>query len=119
MNKTLLQVLFVATSLVVGSASTYADTKDLKPVQTTQIQSENGDQVMYNADATTWTCSQSKVNGGVFAAQSGSNYPGPVILTKFDASSTLTGQTLQKATLSITAKWHPLHSQARPCRKPR
>ena len=104
MNKTLLQALFVATSLVAGSVSTYADTKELKPVQTTQIQSENGDQVMYNADATTWTCSQSKVGGSVFAAQSGNNYPGPVILTKFDASSTLSGQTLQKATLSITSK---------------
>ena len=31
MNKTLLQALFVATSLVAGSVSTYADTKELKP----------------------------------------------------------------------------------------
>lgn len=103
MNKTLLQALFVATSLVAGSVSTSADTKDLKPVQTTQIKSSNGDGVMYDANATTWTCSQSKVASNAFSAQSGDNYPGPVILTKFDASSTLSGQALQKATLSITS----------------
>ena len=59
---------------------------------------------MYDASATTWECSQSKISGGAFSAQIGNSYPGPIILTKFDASSTLEGKQLQKATLSITSK---------------
>lgn len=104
MKKHLLKTLLVATGLLAGSVNSWGDTKDLTPIQTTRIQSAQANVVMYNASATTWECSQSKISRGAFSAQDGYSYPGPIILTKFDASSTLEGKQLQKATLSITSK---------------
>lgn len=104
MKKHLLKTLLVATGLLAGSVNSWGDTKDLTPIQTTRIQSAKADVVMYDASATTWECSQSKISGSAFSAQNGNSYPGPIILTKFDASSTLEGKQLQKATLSITSK---------------
>ncbi len=97
--------MLVATGLLAGAVSSWADTTELSPTQTTQIKSANADNIMYNASATSWTCSQSKISNGAFTApDSKGNYPGPIILTKFDASSTLSGQKLTKATLSFKSK---------------
>lgn len=104
MKKHLLKTMLVATGLLTSAVSTWADTKDLTPTAVTKIQSSNADNIFYDATATSWTCSQSKVSGGgVFSAQSGNNYPGPVILTKFDASTTLEGKKLTKATFKFTS----------------
>lgn len=103
MKKHLLKTMLVATGLLTSAVSAWADTKDLTPTAVTKIQSSNADNIFYDATATSWTCSQSKVSGGVFSAQNGSNYPGPVILTKFDASTTLNGKKLTKATFKFTS----------------
>lgn len=70
----------------------------LKPTQTTEI-SSSVTTPQYDADATSWTCSQGAINGiGVFKFQ------GPVVLTKFDASSSLKGKNLKSATLTFTSQ---------------
>ena len=104
MKQTLLQSLLVATGLFAGTCTAFADETTLSPTQTTQIKGgDDADNVFYDAEATSWTCSQSKVSGSAFSGPSGSNYPGPVVLTKFDASSTLEGKLLKKATLVFTS----------------
>ena len=90
----------------VGTQTSYADDAVLTPIQTTVIQADgktaqNANTVLYNAEATSWRYSQAKINGGAFTNML-ANYDGsPVVLTKFDASTTLKGKLLKKATLSF------------------
>ena len=90
----------------VGTQTSYADETVLAPTQTTVIQADgktaqNANTVLYNAEATSWRYSQAKINGGAFTNML-ANYDGsPVVLTKFDASTTLNGKLLKKATLSF------------------
>ncbi len=90
----------------VGTQTSYADETVLTPTQTTVIQADgktaqNANNVLYNAEATSWRYSQAKINGGAFTNML-ANYDGsPVVLTKFDASTTLNGKLLKKATLSF------------------
>ena len=90
----------------VGTQTSYADETVLTPTQTTVIQADgktaqNSNTVLYNAEATSWRYSQAKINGGAFTNML-ANYEGsPVVLTKFDASTTLKGKLLKKATLSF------------------
>ena len=90
----------------VGTQTSYADETVLTPTQTTVIQADgkttqNANNVLYNAEATSWRYSQAKINGGAFTNML-ANYEGsPVVLTKFDASTTLKGKLLKKATLSF------------------
>ena len=90
----------------VGTQTSYADETVLTPIQTTVIQADgktaqNANTVLYNAEATSWRYSQAKINGGAFTNML-ANYEGsPVVLTKFDASTTLKGKLLKKATLSF------------------
>lgn len=90
----------------VGTQTSYADEAVLTPKQTTVIKADgktaqNANTVLYNAEATSWRYSYAEINGGAFRNKL-SNYGGtPVVLTKFDASTTLDGQFLKKATLSF------------------
>ena len=92
----------------VGTQTSYADETVLTPTQTTVIQADgktaqNANTVLYNAEATSWRYSQAKINGGAFTNML-ANYDGsPVVLTKFDASTTLNGKLLKKATLSFSS----------------
>ncbi len=95
-----------ACTLMTNVQAVYAESVDLKPTQTTKIQgngatSTNADVVLYDADATSWTCSYAKISNGAFT-NALSAYDGtPVVLTKFDASSTLAGKMVTKATLTF------------------
>ena len=92
----------------VGTQTSFADDAVLTPTQTTVIQADgktaqNANTVLYNAEATSWRYSQSKISGGAFRNML-NNYGGsPVVLTKFDASTTLNGKLLKKATLSFSS----------------
>ena len=90
----------------VGTQTSYADETVLTPTQTTVIQADgktaqNSNTVLYNAEATSWRYSQAKINGGAFTNMLAAYEGSPVVLTKFDASTTLKGKLLKKATLSF------------------
>ena len=90
----------------VGTQTSYADETVLIPTQTTVIQADgkttqNANNVLYNAEATSWRYSQAKINGGAFTNMLAAYEGSPVVLTKFDASTTLKGKLLKKATLSF------------------
>ena len=105
-KRTLLLASMAACALMSNVQDAFAESVDLKPTQTTKIQgngktSSNADVVLYDADATSWTCSYAKISNGAFT-NALSAYDGtPVVLTKFDASSTLTGKMVTKATLTF------------------
>lgn len=98
MKQNLLKTMLVMAGVVAGSMGAWADTVVLKPTQTTQI-SSSVTTPQYDASATSWTCSQAQINAvGAF------KYQGPVVLTKFDASSNLKGKNLKSATLTFTSQ---------------
>lgn len=98
MKQNLLKTMLVMAGIVAGSMGAWADTVVLKPTQTTEI-SSSVTTPQYDADATSWTCSQGAINAvGAF------KYQGPVVLTKFDASSSLKGKNLKSATLTFTSQ---------------
>lgn len=97
MKQNLLKTMLVMAGIVAGSMGAWADTVVLKPTQTTQI-SSSVTTPQYDASATSWTCSQAQINAvGAFKI-------GPVVLTKFDASSSLKGKNLKSATLTFTSQ---------------
>ena len=92
----------------VGTQTSYADETVLTPTQTTVIQADgktvqNANTVLYNAEATSWRYSMAKINGGAFTNMLAAYEGSPVVLTKFDASATLNGKLLKKATLSFSS----------------
>ena len=98
MKQNLLKTMLVMAGFVAGSMGAWADTVVLNPTQTTEI-SSSVTTPQYDADATSWTCSQGAINAvGAF------KYQGPVVLTKFDASSNLKGKNLKSATLTFTSQ---------------
>lgn len=98
MKQNLLKTMLVMAGIVAGSMGAWADTVVLNPTQTTEI-SSSVTTPQYDADATSWTCSQGAINAvGAF------KYQGPVVLTKFDASSSLKGKNLKSATLTFTSQ---------------
>lgn len=98
MKQNLLKTMLVMAGIVAGSMGAWADTVVLNPTQTTEI-SSSVTTPQYDADATSWTCSQGAINAvGAF------KYQGPVVLTKFDASSNLKGKNLKSATLTFTSQ---------------
>jgi len=91
----------------VGTQTSYADETVLTPTQTTVIQADgktaqNANTVLYNAEATSWRYSYAEINGGAFRNKLATWDGTPVVLTKFDASTTLDGKLLKKATLSFS-----------------
>lgn len=97
MKQNLLKTMLVMAGIVAGSMGAWADTVVLNPTQTTVI-SSSVTTPQYDADATSWACSQAQINGvGAFKY-------GPVVLTKFDASSNLKGKNLKSATLTFTSQ---------------
>lgn len=99
MRNNLLKSLLVGVALLAGTAVSFAEEFTLSPSEATVIDAGNADQNFYDASATTWNVSQSTVSNGAFK---GFNLP--VLLAKFDASATLSGLTVTKATLSFNAK---------------
>ena len=92
----------------VGTQTSYAEEAVLTPTQTTVIQADgktaqNANTVLYNAEATSWRYSQSNISGGAFTNMLTAYEGSPVVLTKFDASTTLNGKFLKKATLSFSS----------------
>ena len=91
----------------VGTQTSYADETVLTPTQTTVIQADGksaqkANTVLYNAEATSWRYSYAEINGGAFRNKLATWDGTPVVLTKFDASTTLDGKLLKKATLSFS-----------------
>lgn len=87
--------LLAAVGLLVGASASWADPTVLNPTGTAQLNlAEN------STSATSWRCSQAAVRS------TPANYVGTfttntVVITKFDASSTLSGKTLTKAELKF------------------
>ena len=105
--------LLVAVGLCAGASGAWAaESTILSPSEITVIHANGkagssyasaATTVYYNAKATSWNICQSSISGGKFSNNL-SNYDGsPIAIMKFDASSTLSGQTLTRATLSITS----------------
>lgn len=96
-----------------GTTSAWGETITLTPSETTVIWGSgngangaetlntNGDNVFYDADATSWLCSQANISGGKLNNQNAAWGGSYAVLIKFDGSSQLEGMTIQKATLSF------------------
>lgn len=80
---------------VTGTMNTWAETFSVKPTQTTIIQSDKADDILYDANATTWNTSQASISSN------GSFKGSYIAITKFDAGSTLKDRILLKASLSF------------------
>ncbi len=111
MKQNLLKTMLVMAGIVAGSMGAWADTVVLNPTQTTVIHGndENDNtlesKVYYDVNATTWSCSMAKIsNGGAFTNEVKKWGGTPVVLTKFDASSSLKGKNLKSATLTFTSQ---------------
>ena len=61
MKQNLLKTMLVMAGFVAGSMGAWADTVVLNPTQTTEI-SSSVTTPQYDADATSWTCSQGAIN---------------------------------------------------------
>ena len=102
--------MLVMAGIVAGSMGAWADPVVLNPTQTTVIHGNDVNdntlesKVYYDINATTWSCSMAKISGGAFT-NAQKNWGGtPVVLTKFDASSSLKGKNLKSATLTFTSQ---------------
>lgn len=110
MKQNLLKTMLVMAGIVAGSMGAWADTVVLNPTQTTVIHGNNANdktlesKVYYDVNATTWSCSMAKISGGAFTNALKAWDGTPVVLTKFDASSSLKGKNLKSATLTFTSQ---------------
>lgn len=110
MKQNLLKTMLVMAGIFAGSMGAWADSVVLKPTQTTVIHGNDANdntlesKVYYDANATTWSCSYAKINGGAFTNEVKKWGGTPVVLTKFDASSDLKGKNLKSATLTFTSQ---------------
>ncbi len=100
MKKLLLKSMFILLGLVVG-VNTMAETYTLSPSQTTNLNKNDADNILYNESATSWLCNMSAYSGGAFKSNSTN---GIVLITKFDASSILEGKIVSAATLTFNAE---------------
>ena len=96
-----LKTLLTAAVLCVGSLSAWADEATLNPLATTQLHAGEATTVKYNAEATSWTCTVSSVTSNTFKNDNKTYGGSYVVITKFDASSTLSGKTLTSAKLTF------------------
>lgn len=110
MKQNLLKTMLVMAGIFAGSMGAWADAVVLNPTQTTVIHANGTNdntlesKVYYDVKATTWSCSYAKISGGAFT-NALKKYDGtPVVLTKFDASSSLKGKNLKSATLTFTSQ---------------
>ena len=110
MKQNLLKTMLVMAGIVAGSMGAWADTVVLNPTQTTVIHGNDVNdntlesKVYYDINATTWSCSMAKISGGAFTNAVKAWGGTPVVLTKFDASSSLKGKNLKSATLTFTSQ---------------
>ena len=110
MKQNLLKTMLVMAGIVAGSMGAWADTVVLNPTQTTVIHGNDVNdntlesKVYYDINATTWSCSMAKISGGAFTNAVKDWGGTPVVLTKFDASSSLKGKNLKSATLTFTSQ---------------
>ncbi len=94
MKKLLQKTLLVAAMLGVGASAWADDPVILNPTGTAQL-----DLTENTTSATSWNCNQASVrNSGDYVGTFTSN---KIVITKFDASSTLSGKTLTNATLKF------------------
>jgi hypothetical protein len=107
----LTKTLLVAAGLLVGQ-SVWADEINLTPSETTEVRANgdtskgqeantNGDNNYYNAEATSWLCTQANISNGQLNNQNigyGGSY---AVITKFDGSTKLAGMNITKATLKF------------------
>lgn len=110
MKQNLLKTMLVMAGIVAGSMGAWADAVVLNPTQTTVIHANGKNdntldsKVYYDVNATTWSCSYAKISGGAFTNALKAYDGTPVVLTKFDASSSLKGKNLKSATLTFTSQ---------------
>ncbi len=109
MKKFSISLLMFLAAILCFPLRAFAEEFVLSPTQTTVIQADgateqNADVVLYNADATAWNCSQSKISGGIFENKLPTYEGSPVVITKIDASEILNGKSLKKATLTFNSK---------------
>lgn len=110
MKQNLLKTMLVMAGIVAGSMGAWADAVVLNPTQTTVIHGNDVNdntlesKVYYDINATTWSCSMAKISGGAFTNAVKAWGGTPVVLTKFDASSSLKGKNLKSATLTFTSQ---------------
>ena len=92
-----------AVALAFCSTTAFADSVVVNPT-VAKIHAGEADATHYDATATSWTITQSKISNGAFANQN-RNYGGTYLaLVKFDAFQALFGKKLTKATLKFTSK---------------
>ena len=92
-----------AVALAFCSTTAFADSVVVNPT-VARIHAGEADATHYDATATSWTITQSKISNGAFANQN-RNYGGTYLaLVKFDAFQALFGKKLTKATLKFTSK---------------
>lgn len=111
---TKLRIAAIALAATIGGGSAdAATTQTLTPSEWTQIQASGNDvdksnDVLYQADATAYFSDYAEINSdGTFKNMCSATITvegTKVVIAKFDASATLTGQRLIKATLRYTAK---------------
>lgn len=110
MKQNLLKTMLVMAGIFAGSMGAWADAVVLNPTQTTVIHANGKNdntldsKVYYDVNATTWSCSYAKISGGAFTNALKAYDGTPVVLTKFDASSSLKGKNLKSATLTFTSQ---------------
>lgn len=109
MKKFSISLLMFLAAIICFPLSASAEEFVLSPTQTTVIQADgttaqNGNVVLYNADATTWNCSQAQISDGAFKNMLAAYEGSPVVITKIDASEVLNGKSLKKATLTFNSK---------------
>ena len=107
---TFLKTLLVAVGLCAWSSSAWADDINISPSEVTQIwasgNTENtdyGDQNFYDADATSWTCTQANISNGKLNNQNAGYGGSYAVIVKFDGSTQLAGMNVTKATLKFNS----------------
>lgn len=113
---TLFKTLLVAATLLVGGASSvWADVINLSPSEATiiwgngdgskgeQYLNTNGDNNYYDAEATSWTCTQANISGGKLNNQNAAYGGSYAVIVKFNGSAQLEGMNIQKATLKFNS----------------
>ena len=92
-----------AVALAFCSTTAFADSVVVNPT-VAKIHAGEADATHYDATATSWTITQSKISNGAFSNMLSAYGGSYVALVKFDAFQALFGKKLTKATLKFTSK---------------
>ena len=92
-----------AVALAFCSTTAFADSVVVNPT-VAKIHAGEADATHYDATATSWTITQSKISNGAFSNMLSAYGGSYVALVKFDAFQALFGKKLTKATLMFTSK---------------